>query len=365
MLEHLGLPVEAAAIMTAIESVTAAGMLTPDLGGTCTTREVGDAILAALGQACQQAQPVPAPVTINNASPSPACGGGGRGGEGIAGRHAEKQVVHADNLTVLQQLPDASVDLIYVDPPFNTGRSPDHGAHQDQPRCRWRPYRLPGTAVPDGRTRAAGYVDIHDDYLAFLEPRLVEFHRVLKAAGSLYFHIDYREAHYCKLLLDADLRARLLPERDHLGLRLRRSRRSAAGRPSTTPSWSTSRIQARYYFDADAVERIPYMAPGLVGPEKAARGKLPTDTWWHTIVPPDRQGAHRLPDARSRSAFCDGSCRRPHRLMDSLPISSLEAGRPARPAWSLAGASYSWTTTRPPSTPCAAASRVSHPSASR
>jgi len=35
----------------------------------------------------------------------------------------------------------------------------------------------------------------------------------------------------------------------------------------------------------DEIERIPYMAPGLVGPEKAALGKLPTDTWWHTIVP--------------------------------------------------------------------------------
>ena len=39
-----------------------------------------------------------------------------------------------------------------------------------------------------------------------------------------------------------------------------------------------------YFFDQEAIERIPYMAPGLVSAEKASRGKLPTDVWWHTIV---------------------------------------------------------------------------------
>jgi site-specific DNA-methyltransferase (adenine-specific) len=43
---------------------------------------------------------------------------------------------------------------------------------------------------------------------------------------------------------------------------------------------------ATYHFDSEAVDREPYMAPGLVTPERAARGKLPTDVWWHTIVSP-------------------------------------------------------------------------------
>ena len=109
---------------------------------------------------------------------------------------------------------------------------------------------------------------------------------MLSPTGSFYLHLDYREVHYAKVLCDAGLRARGLRQRDRVGLRLRRAARGAAGRPSTTTSSSTRRTRTRYFFDADAVDRIPYMAPGLVGPEKAARGKLPTDTWWHTIVSP-------------------------------------------------------------------------------
>jgi site-specific DNA-methyltransferase (adenine-specific) len=123
-----------------------------------------------------------------------------------------------------------------------------------------------------------------DDYLAFLEPRLREAQRVLAAHGSLYFHVDYREVHYCKLLLDAIFgRECFLNEiiwAYDYGAR-------------TTKKWPPKhdnilvyvKQPQNYVFNADAVERIPYMAPGLVGPEKAARGKRPTDTWWHTIVP--------------------------------------------------------------------------------
>ncbi|MGE3270419.1 MAG: site-specific DNA-methyltransferase, partial [Chloroflexota bacterium] len=190
-----------------------------------------------------------------------------------------------DNLAVLRKLPDASIDLIYVDPPFNTGRHQvlerlkttrdvdgDRTGFQGQ---RYRTVRL-------GQAR---YVDIHDDYLAFIEPRIVEFQRVLKSTGSLYFHIDYREAHYCKILLDVVFgRDCFLNEiiwaYDFGG----RTNRRWPAKHDTILLYVKD--PAAYYFDADAVERIPYMAPGLVGPEKAARGKLPTDTWWHTIVPP-------------------------------------------------------------------------------
>jgi site-specific DNA-methyltransferase (adenine-specific) len=195
------------------------------------------------------------------------------------------KVVLADNLEVLSELPDASVDLVYVDPPFNTGRPQileriktardedgDRVGYQGQ---RYRTIRL-------GQTR---YLDIYDDYLAFVEPRIVEFRRVLQPHGTLYFHIDYREAHYCKILLDLAFgRNCFLNEiiwaYDYGG----RARRRWPAKHDTILVYVKD--PKRYYFDAEAVERIPYMAPALVGPEKAARGKLPTDTWWHTIVPP-------------------------------------------------------------------------------
>ena len=199
------------------------------------------------------------------------------------------RIVFGDNLPVLQGLPSNSVPLIYIDPPFNTGKT--------QARVQTTTMRAaPGE--PGDRTGFQGrryttthiatrsYDDAFDDFLAFLTPRLEEAHRVLAPDGSLFFHIDYREVHYCKVLLDEHLRARQLPERDHLGLRLRRPHHDTAGPPSTTPSSSTSKTPTNYVFNVDAMDRIPYMAPGLVGPEKAARGKIPTDVWWHTIVTP-------------------------------------------------------------------------------
>jgi site-specific DNA-methyltransferase (adenine-specific) len=130
------------------------------------------------------------------------------------------------------------------------------------------------------------YLDKFDDYLAFLEPRLREAHRILTANGSLYFHIDYREVHYCKLLLDTIFgRDAFLNEiiwAYDYGAR-------------TNKKWPAKHDNILWYakdpnnyiFNYQDIERIPYMAPGLVGPEKAARGKLPTDTWWHTIVSPN------------------------------------------------------------------------------
>jgi site-specific DNA-methyltransferase (adenine-specific) len=128
------------------------------------------------------------------------------------------------------------------------------------------------------------YTDVFDDYLAFLEPRLLEAYRLLSPNGSLYFHIDYREVHYCKIMLDGIFgRNSFLNEiiwaYDYGG--------------RTKRKWPTKhdnilwyvRDPQNYIFNVEEVERIPYMAPGLVGPEKAARGKLPTDTWWATIVP--------------------------------------------------------------------------------
>ena len=197
---------------------------------------------------------------------------------------APSRIILADNLAVLRELSTGSVDLIYIDPPFNTGKR--------QSRTRLRTTRSDpgdrsGFSGRRYRTTAIGtraYDDAFDDFPAFIEPRLVEAHRVLAPAGALYFHIDYREAHYCKILLDRIFgRASFINEiiwAYDYGAR-------------TTHRWPAkhdtiffyAKDPDRYTFKAGAIDREPYMAPGLVGPDKAARGKLPTDVWWHTIVP--------------------------------------------------------------------------------
>ena len=201
------------------------------------------------------------------------------------------RIVLADNLTVLASLPDESIDLVYIDPPFNTGkrqtlrqmRAVRDEADGDRTGFGGRRYRT----IPLG---SSSYLDVHDDYLDFLEPRLVEIRRVLRPTGSLYLHLDYREVHYAKVLADAIFgRDCFLSEviwAYDYGARTKR--RWPAKHDNILVYVKDTE---RYWFDAEAVERIPYMAPGLVGPEKAARGKLPIDTWWQTIVPPG--GAER------------------------------------------------------------------------
>jgi len=196
------------------------------------------------------------------------------------------RIVLGDNLAVLRSLPDASVDLIYIDPPFNTGRRQTlHRLQTIRDETNGDRVGFQGKRYRTVKLSAQSYADVHDDYLDFLEPRLLEMQRVLTLSGTLYFHIDYREVHYCKVLLDGVFgRDAFLNEviwAYDYGAR-------------TTKKWPAKhdnilvyvKDPGSYFFDADAVDRIPYMAPGLVGPEKAARGKLPTDTWWHTIVPP-------------------------------------------------------------------------------
>ncbi len=189
-----------------------------------------------------------------------------------------------DNLPILQSLPDESIDLVYIDPPFNTGKT--------QTRTQIRTHLsedgdrtgFAGRRYETIKLGSRGYLDLFDDYLAFLEPRLTETHRVLKSTGSIYFHIDYREVHYCKVLLDAIFgRECFLNEiiwaYDYGG----RTRRKWPPKHDNI-LWYAKNPDA-YTFNREAVDRIPYMAPTLVGKEKASRGKLPTDTWWHTIVP--------------------------------------------------------------------------------
>ena len=197
---------------------------------------------------------------------------------------ADDLLVHGDNLDVLPRLPDGAFDVIYIDPPFNTGREQ-----------RRRSLRVVADADGDRtgfagrryRTQEVGslaYDDAFEDYVGFLAPRLRHARRLLADHGTLYVHLDARESHYVKVHLDAALRARVLPQRDRVGLRLRGQDAPAlAGQARHDPRLRQG--PRAYHFDDAEVERIPYLAPGLVGPEKAARGKRLTDTWFHTIVP--------------------------------------------------------------------------------
>lgn len=195
------------------------------------------------------------------------------------------QVHFADNLDVLTRLPDETVDLIYVDPPFNTGKiqrlariTTARDANGDRVGYKGDRYRsTPGTRLE--------YEDRFDDYLRFLEPRLIEFRRVLKRSGTLYFHIDYREVHYCKVLLD-QIFGRDCFLNEVIWAYDYGARTTRRWPPKHDNILVFVKDPGSFYFSFEEVERIPYMAPGLVGPEKAARGKTPTDTWWHTIVPP-------------------------------------------------------------------------------
>jgi site-specific DNA-methyltransferase (adenine-specific) len=194
-------------------------------------------------------------------------------------------VVRADNLDFLAHVPDGSVDLVYVDPPFNTGRAQARDALATVRDPEGDRTGFGGHRYRTTRLGSRSFADAFDDYLAFLEPRIVEARRVLAPSGSFYLHLDYREVHYAKVLADAIFgRACFLNEIVWAYDYGARTRRRWPAKHDTILLYAKD--PGAYFFDADAVDRIPYMAPELVGEAKAARGKLPTDTWWHTIVSP-------------------------------------------------------------------------------
>jgi site-specific DNA-methyltransferase (adenine-specific) len=194
-------------------------------------------------------------------------------------------IYHGDNLVVLRSLPEGCARLIYIDPPFNTGKVQARTRLKTVPDADGDRTGFAGKRYRTVKLGAQAYADQFDDFLAFLEPRLAEARRVLSADGSLYFHIDYREAHYCKLLLD-----RIFGRESFLNEIIWAYDYGARTRSKWPPKHDTifwyAKDPGNYVFNYEAIDRIPYMAPGLVGPEKAARGKTPTDVWWHTIVSP-------------------------------------------------------------------------------
>jgi len=194
------------------------------------------------------------------------------------------QILLGENLQLLPSFADGSFQLIYIDPPFNTGRAQVRKTlsvvgdeHGERAGFQGRRYRTRLLAE-------SSYGDAFDDYLGFLAPRLEHARRLLREDGTLYFHIDYREAHHCKLLLDEIFgRECFLNELIWAYDYGARAKRRWPAKHDTILVYVKD--PAAYWFDSAEVDREPYMAPGLVSAEKAARGKLPTDVWWHTIVP--------------------------------------------------------------------------------
>jgi site-specific DNA-methyltransferase (adenine-specific) len=220
-------------------------------------------------------------------------------------------LVHGDNLTAMRRMPDSSMRMVYLDPPFNTGRAQlrrttthsrapaaDTAPAHAQAHARPAADTAPIAATPPTPTAWQGfngesyirtvqalssYDDRFADYWGFLAPRLQEAHRLLDERGTLYLHLDYREAHYAKVALDA-----LFGRECFLNEIIWAYDYGAKSRSRWPTKHDTILVYVKdpdhYLFDSTEVDREPYMAPGLVTPEKAELGKLPTDVWWHTIV---------------------------------------------------------------------------------
>ena len=201
-----------------------------------------------------------------------------------SGPGAIDEVLLGENLELLPGFDAETFQLVYIDPPFNTGKVQARKtlrtvADPDGARTGFQGRRYTTRLLAE-----SSYRDSFEDYLAFLAPRLEEAHRLLTREGTLYFHIDYREAHHCKLLLDEIFgRECFLNEIIWAYDYGARSKRRWPAKHDTILVYVKD--VEEYFFDSEGVDREPYMAPGLVTPEKAARGKLPTDVWWHTIVP--------------------------------------------------------------------------------
>ena len=194
-------------------------------------------------------------------------------------------VVCADNQQILATLPDESFQLIYIDPPFNTGKAQQRQSLKTVRAENGLRVGFKGQNYETVKGEVLGYNDAFEDYWGFLEPRLREAWRLLKATGTLYVHLDYRESHYAKVLLDALFgRECFLNEIIWAYDYGARTRKKWPAKHDNILVYVKD--PARYFFNSDDVDREPYMAPGLVTAEKAERGKLPTDVWWHTIVSP-------------------------------------------------------------------------------
>ena len=209
------------------------------------------------------------------------------------GRKKLGKVSSGDNLPHLKKMEDESVSLIYIDPPFNTGKTQSRKRIKTVSSKEGDRIGFGGKTYKSEVVNETGYNDSFDDFIGFLRPRLEEAHRILTDNGSLFFHIDWREAARCRLLLED-----VFGGSQHCINEIIWCYDYGA---RSKKRWSTkhdniywfAKNPKDYIFNYDAIDRIPYMAPGLVGKEKAKLGKTPTDAWWQTIVPtqgPERTG---------------------------------------------------------------------------
>ncbi len=194
---------------------------------------------------------------------------------------------YGDNLAILREhIDDECINMIYIDPPFNTGKlqqrteiQVERDEHGDRVGFQGRTYRT----IKGQSTHYSDKFESSDSYLQFLRPRFEEAYRVLHPHGSLFFHIDYREVHYCKVMLDEVFGRESFMNEIIWAYDFGGRSKSRWSAKHDNILWY-AKTPKHYTFNFDEMDRIPYMAPGLVGKEKAARGKTPTDVWWHTIV---------------------------------------------------------------------------------
>lgn len=193
------------------------------------------------------------------------------------------QIYYGDNVLALDNLAENSIQLIYIDPPFNTGKEQKYTKIRASRSENGSVTGYNGQRYHTEKISEYSYHDKFDDYISFLETRIRKSYRLLKPNGSFFLHVDYREVHYCKVMMDAifgreNFMNEIIWSYDYGA----RSKRKWSPKHDTILWYAVDRND--YLFNYDAVERIPYMAPSLVGAEKAQQGKTPTDVWWNSIV---------------------------------------------------------------------------------
>jgi len=245
---------------------------------------------------------------------------------------ATNQVINAENLGALKSLPDKSFQLIYIDPPFNTGRKQVR-TNRTSTESKTGNLGFQGKRYEQVVNTVLSYDDEFADYWAFLEPRLIQAHRLLKQTGTLYLHLDYREAHYAKVLLDA-----LFGRECFLNEIIWAYDYGGKSKSRWPAKHDTILVYVKdpdnYYFNSEEVDREPYMAPGLVTKEKVEKGKLPTDVWWHTIVSPTGKEKTGYPTQKPLGILrriISASTRQGDRVLDFFAGS----GTTAHAAWEL------------------------------
>ncbi len=206
---------------------------------------------------------------------------------------------HSDNLPILQSLPSSFVDLIYIDPPFNTGRKQSRTQISTIATNSGDRRGFQGKIYKTVKHATKAYEDSFVDFESFIKPRIAEAYRILKPHGSLFFHIDYRESHYCKIWLDEIFGRNCFQNEIVWAYDYGARSKKKWSAKHDNIFWYTKHPTV-YTYNYDNIDRIPYMAPGLVGKEKAKRGKTPTDVWWHTIVSPTGKEKTGYPTQKPR-----------------------------------------------------------------